>query len=260
MCVDPTCCIILQRQVCNVKFSERFIVFVVAVCCCNCSHVADRKQLTFNFYAIDYILLHPLRLVCVACVCAPPRDKLESLISETHIRPHTVATTTNRRGQANPPQNYFQQAPTKQRHCGQRGGYGRASADFLCTMNYFRGQRERIRLLPPHASLRGDGATQIYCELKTNLTPSRQHTPQAAARRERGQSRSFSGRGDTKKVRDPGQPARPARCFTSDQRRGAREACSGAARRLQGNRNGTMDERRVQAVQFGPLLDKTELN
>jgi hypothetical protein len=89
MCVYPTCCIILQRQLCNVKFSERFIVFVVAVCCCNCSQVADRKQLTFNFYAIDYILLHPLRLVCVACVCAPPRDKLESLISETHIYGHT---------------------------------------------------------------------------------------------------------------------------------------------------------------------------
>jgi hypothetical protein len=77
-------------------------------------------------------------------------------------------------------------------------------------MNYFRGQRERIRLLPPHASQRGGGATQIYCELKTNPTPSRQHTPQAAARRERGQSRSCTGRGDTKKcgvrVRRQGLP------------------------------------------------------
>jgi hypothetical protein len=194
-------------------------------------------------------------------VCAPRRatNLKASFPKRTFTAAHRC-NTTNRRGQANPPQNYFQQAPTKQRHCGQHGGYGRASADFLCTMNYFRGQRERIRLLPPHASLRGDGATQIYCELKTNLTPSRlTHTASSCPQRTRAVTKLQRSWGH-EKVRDPGQPARPARWFTSDQRRGAREACSGAARRLQGNRNGTMDETRVQTGQFGPLLDKTELN
>jgi hypothetical protein len=195
-------------------------------------------------------------------VCAPRRaTNFESLISETHIYGHTPLQQPQIEGG----KQIHRRTTSSKRHqhalrLRQRGGYGRASADFLCTMNYFRGQRERIRLLPPHASLSGGGATQIYCELKTNLTPSRlTHTASSCPQRTRAVTQLQWSWGH-EKVRDPGQPTRPARCFTSGQRRGAREACSGAARRLQGNRNGTMDKTRVQTRQFGPLLDKTELN